>query len=99
MLINRQKVGMHLGLDFDSPGSTDGAFLGDCDVGAQKLCELLGWDIGSGMPSCGGSGGGDGGGGGGGDGSRSDDTVGYASGSQMGRIDGRSWSGMPGGWS
>ncbi len=45
-LINRERVGEHLGLDFDSPDTNDGAFLGDCDAGAQRLAELLGWDLG-----------------------------------------------------
>jgi len=45
MLINRERVGEDAGLDFDREGSSDGAFLGDCDVGAQSLAELLGWDL------------------------------------------------------
>lgn len=45
MLINRTRVGEHLGLDFESEGTTDGIFLGDCDAGAQRLAELLGWDL------------------------------------------------------
>ena len=40
------QVGEHLGLDFHSDGSTDGAFLGDCDAGAGTLAAALGWDIG-----------------------------------------------------
>ena len=42
-LINRQKVGLNLGLDFDSADTTDGCFIGDCDAGAQRLATLLGW--------------------------------------------------------
>ena len=45
MLINRERVGEHLGLDFDSPQSSDGFFRGDCDAGAQRLAQLLGWDL------------------------------------------------------
>tara|TARA_B110001452_G_scaffold264942_1_gene268784 strand:- start:4821 stop:5837 length:1017 start_codon:yes stop_codon:yes gene_type:complete len=45
LLINRTRVGEHLGLDFDSEHSTDGIFLGDCDAGAERLAELLGWDL------------------------------------------------------
>ena len=44
-LINRELVGEDLGLDFDSTDAHDGAFLGDCDAGAQRLAELLGWDL------------------------------------------------------
>ena len=45
MLINRERRGEDLGLDFDSPGSSDGLFLGDCDEGAHRLAAHLGWDL------------------------------------------------------
>lgn len=45
LLINRERRGEELGLDFDSPGSTDGLFLGDCDAGARGLAAMLGWDL------------------------------------------------------
>ena len=45
MLVNRERVGEDLGLDFDrDEGETnDGFFQGDCDQGARELCEKLGW--------------------------------------------------------
>lgn len=45
MLINRERVGEDLGLDFDSEDSSDGVFLGDCDDGARRLADLCGWDL------------------------------------------------------
>jgi len=44
-LMNRERVGEELGLDFDTEGSTDGAFLGECDDGVRQLALLLGWDL------------------------------------------------------
>ena len=44
-LVNRERRGEDMGLDFDSPGSTYGVFLGDCDDGARQLADLLGWDL------------------------------------------------------
>lgn len=49
LLVNRERRGEDLGLDFDSEESADGLFLGDCDQGALGLADLLGWDI-SGAP-------------------------------------------------
>ena len=46
MLVNRERRGQDLGLDFDSEDSTDGLFLGDCDAGAKGLAAWLGWDLG-----------------------------------------------------
>ena len=45
LLVNRERRGEDMGLDFDTPGSSDGLFLGDCDAGARGLAALLGWDI------------------------------------------------------
>ena len=45
LLINRERRGEDLGLDFDSPGSSDGIFLGDCDAGARGLAAVLGWTL------------------------------------------------------
>lgn len=45
MLINRERRGEYLGLDFDTPGTTDGLFLGDCDRGAAALAARLGWSL------------------------------------------------------
>eukprot|EP00884_Botryococcus_braunii_P020668 jgi/Botrbrau1/7285/Bobra.0318s0021.1 len=59
LLINREKVGMAVpvnplmaflgipgkrGFNFDMGNYRDALFLGDCDDGVRKLCELLGWD-------------------------------------------------------
>lgn len=49
MLINRERVGEHLGLDFDgrsrASGVTDDGFeRADCDDAVGKLCKLLGWE-------------------------------------------------------
>ena len=41
LLINREKVGQQLGLDFE--GGTDGFEGGDCDEAVRKLCSLLDW--------------------------------------------------------
>ena len=45
LLINRERVGEDLGLDFERSidGTMDGFFQGDCDDGAAKLCRKLGW--------------------------------------------------------
>jgi len=45
LLVNRERRGEELGLDFDSAESTDGLFLGDCDAGAKMLSALLGWTL------------------------------------------------------
>lgn len=45
LLVNRDRVGEDVGLDFDGEGSTDALFLGDCDDGAERLARLLGYDI------------------------------------------------------
>lgn len=45
ILINRERRGQEMGLDFDSPGRTDGLFLGDCDAGAEGLARHLGWSL------------------------------------------------------
>ena len=45
LLVNRERRGQELGLDFDSPGSADGLFLGDCDAGAMGLAARLGWEL------------------------------------------------------
>ena len=46
VLVNRDRVGEDLGMDFDGwQGNTsrDLFMQGDCDEGARKLCECLGW--------------------------------------------------------
>ena len=45
MLINRERRGEEMGLDFDSADTPDGLFLGDCDAGAHGLAAKLGWDL------------------------------------------------------
>ena len=50
-LINRERRGEDLGLDFDTPGSTDGCFLGDCDDAACRLASLLGWQLDAALPA------------------------------------------------
>ena len=41
-LINRERVGENLGLDFG--GATDGFESGDCDDAVRRLCAELGWE-------------------------------------------------------
>jgi NAD-dependent SIR2 family protein deacetylase len=45
LLVNRERRGEDMGLDFDSVGTTDGLFLGDCDEGARGLAAHLGWTL------------------------------------------------------
>ena len=43
LLVNRERVGMDLGLNFDQPGTADAIYAGDCDAGALGIMERLGW--------------------------------------------------------
>jgi len=43
LLINRDRVGENVGLDFTSPSSTDGFVSADCDETVREIVRLAGW--------------------------------------------------------
>jgi len=47
LLVNRERCGEDLGLDFETEGSSDGHYRGDCDDAVHRLASLLGWDLGA----------------------------------------------------